>query len=401
MTQLRERLRLRQGGSRRSRPALIDVVVLGGPPYQVGANQTSLQTFSELSRQLSVLYVCRRFQESTLRRMLSKKNASTASSLNYGFHVLSSSAYVLVLPRIFDWLPFVRPEFGRRVLIWLLGRQLRAILGEELSAGHGVSLITYWWMFPELVKQFSWEQTVFEVIDRHWGYSHLRSDVTKKRNYDLSVRTGQLADQVTCVSDALSEELQQDSISSVVLPNGVDLRRVADSVSLDGERSNTAVYVGGWNSRIDFSLLFQIVEKNPNWKFKFIGGETDPSFSRFSNVQFFGDLPYETVLQHLAASKVGLLPFKTDDYTNASSFLKVLDYLACGLTVGATDVKSLQEVREQYGDKVTILRNISDWSNFLRRQADQKEFPSMPPDFLKYSVERRINKLVPKKMRGH
>jgi hypothetical protein len=46
-----------------------EYVLLGGPPYEESANQTSLQLFNELGKTNRVLYVCRRHQSSAIRRL--------------------------------------------------------------------------------------------------------------------------------------------------------------------------------------------------------------------------------------------------------------------------------------------------------------------------------------------
>ncbi|WP_144406445.1 glycosyltransferase family 1 protein [Arthrobacter sp. SPG23] len=225
-------------------------------------------------------------------------------------------------------------------------------------------------MFPELVSMKIWRRRVFDVIDRHWGYAYEPNSKVRQRNFDLAAETARVSDKVVCVSEGLVTELS-GNVAPQLLPNAIDLERVKRSaVNGPGVRSNTAVYAGGWNERLDHELLAELVRRNPEWQFAFVGADPDERFSHFSNVKFFGDVPYDTVLRELSQARIGLIPFVSNSFTESSNFLKILDYLASGVTIGATDLASLREWNERYPDTFKILENLEEWDELFSCAGD-------------------------------
>lgn len=340
-------------------------VVLGGPPFEPSANQTSLQMFDAIGSQHPVLYVCRRYQGSIIRRIFKGALGRTSTKLGLGLSRLDENRFLLVLPWLADLLPLIHPETSRKLVSLVIRHSIRRTISR--LRWESPVLVSYWWMFPELVSMDIWRHRVFDVIDRHWGYAYELNTKVRQRNFDLTAETARVSDKVVCVSEGLVAELS-GSVVPQLLPNAIDLERVKRlAVNEAGLRSNTAVYAGGWNERLDLDLLAELVRRNPEWQFAFVGAVPDERFSHFSNVKFFGDVPYDTVLRELSNARIGLIPFVSNSFTESSSFLKILDYLACGVTVGATDLASLREWNERHPDRFKILENIEDWDELFSR----------------------------------
>lgn len=346
-------------------------VILGGPPFETAANQTSMQMFDALSRVERSLYVCRRFQGSIVRRWLRGALGKTTTSMKPGLVSISENRFVLVLPRVVDFLPLVRPEWSRK-LAEIITR--RAIVRTLRQLGWPQpALISYWWMFPELVKLPIWKYRVFDVIDRHWGYSFETNTGSRSKNLDLAIRTAKVSQAVYAVSQPLVEELSAEGVSAKLLPNAVDLERVrAASARHTGLRENVAVYAGGWNDRLDVDLVEALVARNPTWQFRFLGSTQAARFHKYTNVKFLGDVPYETVLKELSGAKIGLIPFVINEFTEASNFLKVLDYLACGVSVGATNIRGFKEWEQRYPDYFKVCSSMQDWDSLFSLAAKHK-----------------------------
>lgn len=343
-------------------------VVLGGPPFEPSANQTSLQMFDAIGTQHPILYVCRRYQGSIIRRIFKGALGRTSTKLRPGLSRLDENRFLLVLPWIVDLFPLIHPDTSRKLVSLVIRYCIRRTIS-RLRWENPV-LVTYWWMFPDLVSMEIWRHRVFDVIDRHWGYAYELNTKVRQRNFDLAAETARVSDKVVCVSEGLVAELSGNGHPQL-LPNAIDLERVRRSaVDGPGVRSNTAVYAGGWNERIDLDLLAELVRRNPEWQFAFVGADADERFTHFSNVKFFGDVPYDTVLHELSEARIGLIPFVSNSFTESSSFLKILDYLACGVTVGATNLTSLREWNERHPDKFKILENLEDWDELFSRASD-------------------------------
>lgn len=370
-------------------------VVLGGPPFESSANQTSLQMFDAIGAERPVIYVCRRYQGSVLRRLVKGPLGKTSTTLRAGLHSLDENRHVLVLPWMADLLPMVRPELSRQVLKLIVRSAISNAL-IKLQWDQPV-LVTYWWMFPEIVGMKLWRFRVFDVIDRHWGYSYESSERARQRNFDLAVKTVSLSDRVKCVSKGLIEELEGYSRPEL-LPNAIDLARVNRSKTTEARgRTKTAVYAGGWNERLDVDLLLELVERNPDWQFSFVGAEEDYRFARFNNVRFFGDVSYDTVLEQLSQAQIGLIPFVSNAYTESSNFLKILDYLATGVTIGSTKLTSLAVWAERYPSRFKVLVTIDDWDDFFKNAENNSRAGNLahePIDMHHYDTRTRAIALV-------
>lgn len=362
------------------------VVVLGGPAWETSANQTSMQTARALSSYVPVFYVSRsdpRPIRARLSAVLSRSKSPRRPRAVPEGHDL-----ILVGPPLWaDWLPLVRPAFTRAVVRRLLMRRIDVQLRRRGLSNPG--LVAYWWMFPEIVASPRWTWSVFDVIDRHWGYAWLRDDQSRNANLSLAIQSARAADNVFAVTRGLASELSSEAVVPVdVLPNAVDVERVKAIFnevpravrSLNGR---TAVYVGGWNERVDMGLFERIVIEQTDWNFVIIGGgtETVPALAR-DNVSFLGDLDYDSAMKVMSSASVGMLPFRDNDYTRSSSFLKAFDYLAAGLAVIATPFEATKQLADEYPDVVTTLPPDR-WSEFFHNESwasdvvvDLDELPS-------------------------
>ncbi|MDE8585924.1 hypothetical protein [Arthrobacter sp. NQ4] len=319
----------------------------------------------------------------------------TSSQLQPGLHKLDDNRHLLVLPLIVDVLPMTYPEVSRRLVQLIIKRTLSKSFA-KLAWSEPV-LVAYWWMFPELTAGKIWRFRIFDVIDRHWGYAYEKNDKIRNRNFALAVETGRAANKVLAVSESLTAELA-DQVSVDVLPNAIDLSRVAGVVSrYPKTRMRTAVYAGGWNERLDVNLLLKLVERNPTWNFHFLGASADSRFVDFDNVRFFGDVSYDIVISELSQAQIGLVPFVSNAYTESSNLLKVLDYLATGVVIGSTKLVSLTPWADKYPSRFKLLGSLDEWDSFFASAEDlceTEDHAYAEPDMMQYSTASRARALV-------
>lgn len=365
--------------------------VLGGPPYEDSANQTSLQMFQGLSPRAPKIYVARRTQEAVRPFSSATPTSIKRGALPNGLHQVDDCRWVLVLPSVVDDIPLVRPECARRLASTIIGKEVwRAV------AAIGVrrpALVAYWWMIPELCADPRWATRIFDVVGRHWGYNHL-GEAAASRNRDFAYATANACDDTLCASESLASEFGNLGVSAQVVPNGVDLIRVAraESRTASLDRGRTAVYVGGWESRVDLGLVRSIVERNPDWQFVLAGGPETGAFRAFSNVETYGDVDYDTALMIILSSRVGIVPFQRTEFTGASNFLKVLDYLACGLSVIAMDMPSMRGIRDAHPGAIHLADSAEAWNDVLGKLSPATALPTRDAAFAAtYGVAARIN----------
>lgn len=107
-----------------------------------------------------------------------------------------------------------------------------------------------------------------------------------------------------------------------------------------------AIFQGGINQRLDYSLLIDVVGRMPDWDFHFCGHSADSKgwrrLLRQPNVRYFGTLQPEELVSRMSASTVGLIPYIQDEWIRNSFPLKAFEYVACGLPVVTVPITSLE-----------------------------------------------------------
>lgn len=154
--------------------------------------------------------------------------------------------------------------------------------------------------------------------------------------YDLLDR----ADVVTSVSPVLADRLGVDEVH--VVPNGVHLASYAGAPEAPAglPAGPFAAYVGSVQSRVDVALLAELVRRVPDLPVVVAGPADGPTAAALAEagVRWFGPLPVGQVPGLLRRAVVGLVPHRVDAFTESMDPMKVLEYLAAGLPVVATQV---------------------------------------------------------------
>lgn len=159
---------------------------------------------------------------------------------------------------------------------------------------------------------------------------------------------------VIAVSEGVAEGIRNDE--HIVVPvhevsNGCDFP-FWNGFESAVKREDAVIYQGGIHRKVDFSLLLFLIERNTNIQFWFCGQQSIEktedqvkwkAILSKSNVKFYGTLHPEEVRDLSHKAKIGIIPFKNEDWLSDKSFpLKAFEYLASGLEVISTPVKSLE-----------------------------------------------------------
>jgi glycosyltransferase involved in cell wall biosynthesis len=180
----------------------------------------------------------------------------------------------------------------------------------------------------------------------HPAYSRWRDAYLEsyKRVRDRGLR-------VAAVSSALLKRLDPDGRGAVV-PNGLEPAEWAGPAGaadwIGDVTRPLLVYVGGLDSRLDIDWLRELACSEPSATIALIGPLIEPAHFKplreCPNVRMVPPVGRPELTAIVRAADAGLLPHVLSRLTEAMSPLKLLEYLAAGLPVAATDLSPIREL---------------------------------------------------------
>jgi teichuronic acid biosynthesis glycosyltransferase TuaH len=187
-----------------------------------------------------------------------------------------------------------------------------------------------------------WTQDDTASGARHWGQNPDRLLAGERR-------VAAACDMVLAASPLAAQRWRDRGYRSHELPNGCDVERfereTGTPVRVDLPHP-VAGFVGHLNARTDLTLLHATLSAGASLLLvgpisaSLAGPELDGLLSH-PRVRAVGAQPYEDMARWLAAVDVGLVPYRDDDFNRLSFPLKILEYLAAGLPVAATDLPAV------------------------------------------------------------
>ncbi|MGI8713980.1 MAG: glycosyltransferase [Solirubrobacteraceae bacterium] len=176
-----------------------------------------------------------------------------------------------------------------------------------------------------------------------------------RENY-LRVRTSRR--RVAAVSSVLLDRIAPTG-PSVVVPNGLEPTEWISELDPPEWVSELGgpllVYAGTLDARLDVAWLTALAAAEPSATIALVGTvvaeEHLAPLRALPNVRFTGPLGRGPLVDLIRAADVGLLPHRVTPLTAAMSPLKVLEYLAAGLPVAATDLSPVRA----FGDPQVVL----------------------------------------------
>jgi len=150
---------------------------------------------------------------------------------------------------------------------------------------------------------------------------------------------------------ALAERLEQISGRSVtLLPNAVDTRLFDPELSYARPTDLpaaewTIIYIGAlWGEWFDWDLLQAVAIRYPDASVVVIGDYHGQCSQPPSNLHFLGLKPQRELPAYLACADVAIIPWKVSTITQATSPIKVFEYLAMRCPVVAPVLDPLQDI---------------------------------------------------------
>ncbi len=186
--------------------------------------------------------------------------------------------------------------------------------------------------------------TVYDLVDR-WD-SELGRGWYRPR---VERRIAAASDLLVASAPSLARDLEARAGRRVhLIPNAFNARVFDPDAAYPRpprlpEGRPVALYVGAlWGGWMDWALVRRLACELPDTSFVFVGDHRGEGKGLPANCVFTGLVPQTALPAYVAHADVAFLPWATGPVTEATSPLKVYEFLAMGLPVVAPDLEPLR-----------------------------------------------------------
>ncbi len=184
----------------------------------------------------------------------------------------------------------------------------------------------------------------------------------------------QKADVVFTGGKSLYESKKQWSDSIFCYPSSVDRahfeKALQESTTIPSDIKDIlhpiAGYYGVIDERIDYQLLAQTAEQNPDISFVMIGPVVkvaQEDLPRAPNLHYLGGKHYDQLPNYLKAFTVAMMPFALNESTRFISPTKTLEYIAAEKPVIST---AIYDVVRDYSHVIPIVHDAAEFTAALK-----------------------------------
>ena len=206
-------------------------------------------------------------------------------------------------------------------------------------------------------------------------YPLLNSDQEQQVVLESDRETASRVDQLFVTSPGLLTKKRQFNPQTLFVPNGVDYNLFAtpctepeDLAPIPHPRVG---YVGMIKHQLNLPLLIDLAKRNPDLSFVLVGPrrlhEEVTSFIsellRLPNVYILGPKPLEALPRYQQHMDVSLLCYKVNAYTNCVYPLKLHQYLASGIPVIGSRIRSL----EDFDSVIDLADTADEWDLCIKK----------------------------------
>ncbi|MGL4759921.1 MAG: glycosyltransferase [Sarcina sp.] len=183
---------------------------------------------------------------------------------------------------------------------------------------------------------------------------------------------------------------------SILAQNGVNLDDFNNLGSEVGKKIKNIVemkkpiigYYGALASWFDYKKIIKLAKERPNYEIVLVGIDYDKTLKRsgvldLENVHYLGIVEYKNLIKQYACHfDVCLIPFIKNEITDATSPVKLFEYMALGKPVVTTDINECKKYKscniastdEEFVEKVDYaltLQDNEDYKKILRKEAEE------------------------------
>lgn len=280
------------------------------------------------------------------------------------------------------WIPGQRWLPIKKFNVYLSTLMLKMILkSHEWGRAKSISQVLWFFepffmpIFLDVLRDF---ESVYDCVDRYHplGKEAQRAEALVK----------QKVDHMTVISEPLLTEHQPQRPDAIKVPLGFDEltfarltpKRTTNQVSLKNKKSLLVGFCGGINYRLDFPLLFELINRHPQHHFWFVGpqqltlipGDTQTAHQvekllALPNVKWTPPLPKSKIPALIDQMDVCLIPYDLQyEFNRFCHPMKVAEYLYIGKPVITTPIIELTQ--PLYQNLVLVGATAAEFSRHLK-----------------------------------
>lgn len=253
---------------------------------------------------------------------------------------------------------------------------------EALKDAKQVIVLKSWPRQAHHLDIIPYDALVYEYIDDLSLFYYYTDDL-KKKHYELIGK----ADLTTCTARALYEDALPLAKKAILCPNAGDydfFHNNRNCSTYPGLAEKTKPYnciigyYGCLAAWFDYDLVISVAKRRPDWCFVLVGYCFDGTISRLQeaaleNIILYPAQSYAELPRFVSAFDIQTIPFVINDITNATSPVKLFEYMASGkpiLTSALPECLQYQSVTiyqdaDDFIEKTKHLLNIRNHPDYI------------------------------------
>jgi glycosyltransferase involved in cell wall biosynthesis len=250
--------------------------------------------------------------------------------------------------------PLVLPYHGHRAVRRLNRAFLDKQIGSRIERMPRPRLL--WTYSPVVVDELdlgAFDTVVYHAVDDLGTVPGIPGEAIDRLERRLAGR----ADVVFTSAGSLATKLSQYNARTHLVGNAADIEHFKTALAIDREPDDVAdmprpraIFAGALSDyKIDWDLLASAIRRLPDWGFVIVGPRGDETAMEgwkavggLQNCRLLGHRRYEELPAYFAAADVGLIPYRLSEHTAGVMPLKLVEYLAAGLSVVATPLDTFR-----------------------------------------------------------
>lgn len=273
-----------------------------------------------------------------------------------GVHQVEKNIWVispLVIPFKHQW------KLVRSINRWTLNRTINRFCKRQDFENKDTLIWTYHPYVLDYLDSSQYGSLVYHCVDDLSAIPGIDAEAFIAKEKDLLRE----ANVVFTTSKKLYEKCSAINNNTHDFPNVVDWEHFSKAFTPRSDPDDLKDiphprlgYVGVLSDyKVDFELLLNIAKEKPDWHIVLIGEEREGQNSLIvqqlrerENVHFLGYKRYEELPDYMRGIDVGLLPTLINQYTDSMFPMKCFEYIAAGLPVVSTELKSIDSQKSTY-----------------------------------------------------